>query len=96
MAPKTKGYQVDVNPRNPYGYVQNPIKKFVPIEERVNREINLTIPDEPLTLKELVGWTQVDSDWIKFSKMEEPNHRRNRAANKRARASRKANQKNNR
>lgn len=89
--PHTKEVVIEVDPRNPYGAIQNPVKTFVPIEERVNREINLTVPEKSMTLKELVGWDQESSDWIKEEKKSEPNHRRNRARNKIARASRKAN-----
>lgn len=43
------------------------------------------------TLKELLGWSQEGADQLRAEKKAEPNHRKNRAANKRARASRKRN-----
>lgn len=83
MPPKKIEFEVKVSDRNPYIEIQNPVKAFVPIEDRVNREITLTPIDT--TLAKLVGWDQEGSDWMKEIKKASPNHRRNRTKTKLAR-----------
>ena len=89
MAPKTKEFTPEVNEHNWLGVIVNPKKEVVPIEERKNREITLTPIDT--TLEKLIGWNQEGADFIKEIKKASPNHRRNRATNKRVRAARRKN-----
>ena len=83
-----KKERVIPDPRNPFGEIQNPEKKFVPLEERTG---NKPTKFETRTLNEMIGWDQESALMMNVVKKLSANHRRNRAVNKRVRVARKRN-----
>ena len=63
------------DPRNPFGEIQNPEKKFISLEERTG---NRPTEFETRTLNEMIGWDQESAMFAFLVKKLSANHRRNR------------------